>query len=78
MRDLDEKISGEEMDLLKKKQNLEEKEKERRNAKVEEGRDKATAGGGATRQAVAGSRISATMQEWETTQNGCKCAVHCG
>ena len=26
------------------------------------------------------SRItgSATMQEWETTQNGCKCAVHNG
>ena len=58
IRDLDEKISGEEMDLLERKRILEELWKEGRNAEVEEGRVKVTAGGGAgggvTRQAVAG------------------------
>ena len=58
IRDLDKKISGEELELLETKVILEEWLKEGRNAKVEEGKAKVSAGGRATRQAVAGSRSS--------------------
>ena len=57
-RDLAKKISGEELELLQIKMTLEEWLKEGRNAEVEEGRAKVTAGGRVTRQAVAGSRRS--------------------
>ena len=60
---MDAKISGEEMELLEKKQNLDDMLKERRNAKVEEEREKATARGGVTRQVVARSRASETVVE---------------
>ena len=58
IKNLDEKISGEEMELLERKRILEEMLKEERNAEVEEGRVTVIAGGGATRQSVAGSRSS--------------------
>ena len=56
--DINEKISGEEMELLERKRISEEWLKEGRNAEVEEGRAKVTAGGGVTRHAVARSRCS--------------------
>ena len=52
---LDERISAKEMVLLERRRILEDLLKEGRNAEVEEGRVKVTAGGGITRQAVAGS-----------------------
>ena len=55
---LGKKIFGEELELLETKVILEEWLKEGRDAKAEEGRAKVTAGGRATRQAVAGSRSS--------------------
>ena len=65
IKDLDETISGEEMELLEKKRILEEWLKEGRNAEVEEGRVTVAAGGGVTRQAAAGSRNSeAEFELW--------------
>ena len=52
--DLDENISGVEMELLERNRILEEWLKEGRNAEVEEGRASVIAGGGDTLQAVAG------------------------
>ena len=56
--DLDEKIPGRGDGTTGEKRILEEMLKERRNAEVEEGRVTVSAGGGVTRQAVAGSRSS--------------------
>ena len=58
IRDLDEKISGEELELLEKKQIMGEMSKERRIAEVEEGRGTVVAGSGVNRKAIAGSRSS--------------------
>ena len=63
IRELDERISKEEMELLEKKQNLEEMMKEKRNAKVEEGREELTAKSDVTQMAVNGSRISDSEAE---------------
>ena len=56
VRDLDEKISGEEIGLLEKNQILDKKQIQRRSAETDEGRDPVVAGSGVTRRAVAGSR----------------------
>ena len=58
LRDLDEKISGDEMELLERKRMVELLKEGRNGEVVEEGRVTVTAGGGVTRQAVAGSRCS--------------------
>ena len=60
IRDLDERISGEEIELLDQKQAMKEMLKERRCTEVEEWRDTFVAGGGVTRMAAAGSRGSET------------------
>ena len=56
MRDLDERISVEEIDLLEKKQAMMELLTERRSTEVEEWKDTVVAGSGVTRMATAGSR----------------------
>ena len=66
IRDLDERISGEEMSLLEETPNLGEMMKERRIAKKEEGRAKVTAKSDVTRIAASGSPTS----EIEATRNG--------
>ena len=58
IRDLDDRISVEEIDLLEKKQVMKEMLKERRSTEVEEERATVVAVSGVTRMAVAGSRSS--------------------
>ena len=53
---LDDRISAEEMELLEKRQAMEEPLKERRKTEVEEWRDTVVAEGGVIQKAAAGSR----------------------
>ena len=61
---LEERIAGEEMELLEKRPSLDRMCKDRRDAKMEEGREKFAATGDVTRTAGSGSRISEMEAEF--------------
>ena len=71
IRELGDRIPEEEMKPLEKKRTCEEMTKERRNAKVEEGREKVIAKSDVARIAVSGSRTSETEAEIHFWCRGC-------